>query len=78
MEHGKLIAAVTVAGAADAPKYVQEVRAGKHELRADEHTRSAAQTPGRRRSRTSCPGSAHARRSRCGCMPSGRAGASVR
>jgi putative redox protein len=37
MEHGKLIAAVTVAGEAGAPKYRQRIHAGKHELVADEH-----------------------------------------
>ena len=37
MEHGKLVAAVTVVGEADAPKYVQKIHAGKHELLADEH-----------------------------------------
>jgi putative redox protein len=37
MEHGKLVAEVTVAGDADAPKYVQHVRAGRHSLLADEH-----------------------------------------
>ena len=37
MEHGKLVAAVTVVGEGDAPKYVQKIHAGKHELLADEH-----------------------------------------
>jgi putative redox protein len=37
MEHGKLIAAVIVAGEADGPRYVQKIHAGKHELLADEH-----------------------------------------
>ena len=37
MEHGKLVAAVTVVGAGDAPKYVQKIHAGRHELLADEH-----------------------------------------
>jgi putative redox protein len=37
MEHGKLVAAVTVVGAGDAPRYVQQIHAGKHELLADEH-----------------------------------------
>lgn len=38
MEHGNLVAAVTVVGDAEAPKYVQMIHAGKHELLADEHT----------------------------------------
>jgi len=37
MEHGKLVAAVTVAGEADAPRYVQKIQAGRHALLADEH-----------------------------------------
>jgi putative redox protein len=37
MEQGKLVGAVTVAGAGDAPNYVQQIRAGRHELLADEH-----------------------------------------
>lgn len=37
MEDGKLVAAVTVSGAADAPRYLQHVRAGRHALVADEH-----------------------------------------
>ena len=37
MEHGKLVAAVTVVGEADAPKYVQKIRADGHDLLADEH-----------------------------------------
>lgn len=37
MEHGKLVAAVTVVGEDDAPDYVQKIQAGKHALRADEH-----------------------------------------
>ncbi len=37
MEHGKLVAAVTVVGEGDAPKYVQRIHAGRHELLADEH-----------------------------------------
>lgn len=37
MEHGNLVAAVTVVGDAEAPKYVQMIHAGKHELLADEH-----------------------------------------
>jgi putative redox protein len=37
MEHGRLVAAVTVIGAGDAPRYVQKIRAGTHELLADEH-----------------------------------------
>ena len=37
MEHGKLVAAVTVVGESDVPKYVQKIHAGKHELLADEH-----------------------------------------
>jgi putative redox protein len=36
MEPGKLVAAVTVVGEADAPKYRQAVRAGRHDLVADE------------------------------------------
>jgi putative redox protein len=37
MEHGKLVAAVTVVGEADAPNYVQKIQAEKHALLADEH-----------------------------------------
>jgi len=37
MEHGKLVAAVTVVGEGDAPRYVQKITAGRHELLADEH-----------------------------------------
>lgn len=37
MEHGKLVAAVTVVGEADAPNYVQKIHAEKHALLADEH-----------------------------------------
>jgi putative redox protein len=37
MEHGKLVAAVTVAGEADAARYVQKIQAGRHALLADEH-----------------------------------------
>jgi putative redox protein len=37
MEHGKLIAAVTVEGEAGAPRYVQQIHAGRHALVADEH-----------------------------------------
>jgi putative redox protein len=37
MEQGKLVGAVTVAGGGDAPNYVQQIRAGRHELLADEH-----------------------------------------
>jgi putative redox protein len=37
MEHGKLVAAVTVVGEADAPNYVQKIQTGKHALLADEH-----------------------------------------
>lgn len=37
MEHGKLVAAVTVVGEGGAPKYVQKIHADKHELLADEH-----------------------------------------
>ena len=37
MEHGKLIAAVTVEGETDAPRYVQRIRAGRHALVVDEH-----------------------------------------
>ena len=36
MEHGRLVAAVTVVGEGDAPKYLQRIRTGKHELLADE------------------------------------------
>jgi putative redox protein len=36
MEGDKFIAAVTVAGGADAPRYVQKMRTGKHDLVADE------------------------------------------
>ena len=37
MEHGKLVAAVTVVGEDDAPNYIQKIRAGRHALLADEH-----------------------------------------
>src|SRR5262245_15346172 len=37
MEHGKLVAAVTVVGDGDAPNYVQRIRTGQHELLSDEH-----------------------------------------
>jgi len=37
MEHGKLVATVTVVGEGDAPRYVQKITAGRHELLADEH-----------------------------------------
>lgn len=37
MEHGKLVASVTVVGEGDAPNYVQKIQAGKHALLADEH-----------------------------------------
>jgi len=37
MEHGKLVAAVTVVGEADAARYVQKIQAGRHALLADEH-----------------------------------------
>jgi putative redox protein len=37
MGHGKLVAAVTVVGEADAPNYVQKIQAEKHALLADEH-----------------------------------------
>lgn len=37
MEHGKVVAAVTVVGDVDAPRYVQKIHAGRHELLADEH-----------------------------------------
>jgi putative redox protein len=37
MDYETLVAAVTVAGDAEAPRYVQEIRAGKHALLADEH-----------------------------------------
>ena len=36
MEQGKLVAAVTVVGKAGAPKYVQQIQSGRHELLADE------------------------------------------
>ena len=37
MEHGKPVAAVTVVGEGDAPRYVQKIHAGRHDLLADEH-----------------------------------------
>src|SRR5262245_46224715 len=37
MEHGKLVAAVTVVGDGAAPRYVQRITAGRHEVLADEH-----------------------------------------
>ena len=38
MEHETRIAAATVVGEPDAPRYVQQIRAGHHALLADEHT----------------------------------------
>ena len=37
MEHGKPVAAVTVAGEAGAARYIQKIQAGRHALLADEH-----------------------------------------